>query len=1564
MPSAASFSGESAEPAYPRQVPVVCIRANAQTSHTAGSLKLEQTPLPMVTPRSEASSAASPSPSVTSSTVNTPAATTTEPHHLPSTYGEALNTVSSRNLPLSATSCVLGCVTPPPDSWDAQGAHSPATAPTTPAAAAVPATRQLCLGPKVVATVRDKLFVAATAPRNGASNMAINHLIPSSLSSDLSPEKNLPPHHLLPVGFAACVDKIPLGAGALTDAATGMQSAVIDPPLDSAAQLQTSPDDSNPLVLQGSCSPACKAVDVQVHPSSPAREKKTRIPSQEDSTSTFMSTEHDAGYTHGLPSDMRTVDPSATEGGDVMGSLRGTAEAGTGEGCRNHEIGGTVLGKDVLSANPRIIDFSVIGVGGGGDNGNSTSRPYLADDEDKCKPVAAYCHSDWADLPQSRSASFNYTPSAAETTAELITTPTQVATSSAGAAAVDNLRKSPSRQHHNKLLEGTFDTFANTMSITPFTVNDISGDLAPVSLYKAHQALANLHTKQPRLQTLGFSCSDSNGSGASVGMQSKQRAVEGGAATFLSMTSSDAAATISSRVARPHSPPLDLNKGMSAPPPPTSTTTCNNCETGATENSREGAAQTTDSGTENKLQMQFGGNCSAPSQFKSASLTPPPLDLMDAKNHNTLESLTCPPHRGRAADVLGSPTVRLSPVADDHVNSGRNNSSLAALLEASSVEESEKDFKRVNALSDVGHVSRSGVGVLAARSEVQPSPAAVVLKDKTFTAHHLSSTSTAEEDSSFRSLPLPQSPGCSATGSNNENGKYMYGSVAATHPLGTAAKVAGAGGGGDGAGSRTGCRSGVFRSSLPLSVQWETYGDAVTSTASSNSATLPPLSESDVHKNGGAHAGLAQVSDTVTTNGNLSGPTSSCTRPDGLLANSTVEAVANGSWSILGSAEQQQPAGAPNHSVTSASPSLPRDARRLNFHSGDGNGSPNSQSEPDRPLSVDPSAALAKQRPYHVVAEGDDIWSEPISSAPAPAAQPPAEVTMGTPARHVTFASPAATQFVEPLPSPWADNDFFFSPDYAHMEYKDGEEGGPSEQQVSNVPLVEEEVEVLPDVLRFRFRHRSARAQRSSPLSGAEVHLKAPAWEAWSHGSNSTLSKTKAMSSGEDARTESCAMHVQQQTEAAVPILSHGKGDYGETRNAAGEGASRVFFTKERLASRAALMQARRAGVQTIGSAHDPTAVATGSSVGSSGPALRITLTTPSVATTNTISLALPHFATPITSTSDATCHNIKAAHTRSPPTSDDNTDAAKYADDDNDGGFGGSVLQKRHTISARSLPEATASPITSQPLTRERCAQLLASLERGSAHVTSSTASLALNTERVIDVLRDVFGDNAAVLDSLHDQPLSPGLPPEPISADDASPADLLVPGESLSTVERVLEALSFTPLTNCAFGANVTSSYAVEASVSLDPQSNRQVFAADGGVSTAVLNDGYVVPWRTHAMAVFSPHLTAASASAEMTPPQEDDLRDDADASMRLARQRLFPVSTRGTNLRRDAMAFSVASFLGTRRLPDAPTAAQWTEKDILLAVHQEQQRMSLERDGVRETERLEDVLRAACL
>ncbi|AIO01700.1 hypothetical protein LPMP_340740 [Leishmania panamensis] len=778
---------------------------------------------------------------------------------------------------------------------------------------------------------------------------------------------------------------------------------------------------------------------------------------------------------------------------------------------------------------------------------------------------------------------------------------------------------------------------------------------------------------------------------------------------------------------------------------------------------------------------------------------------------------------------------------------------------------------------------------------------------------------------------------------------------------------------GGGAGSANGIESNLLGTSQPLSAQRRTCADAMTSTPAANPATRLSLSESGVQEKAG----------------DLSGFTSTRASSDGLPPTSTWTTAASGNRPIPGGAEQQpqRDSVVPNNGVSSASRSLHRDTGQLSVDSGDGNGLLNTPQGFDRSLLVDSSTALAQQQPRYVVLDGvvtenDDMWGELTSSAPAPAAHPPTKPTVDALTRHVTFASPATTLFVEPPPSSWADREYF-SPDYARMEYKDSEDGSPSEQQqqqqqqLADVPLVnEEEDEVLRSVPRFRFRHGSVRAQALSPLPGVAVQLRAPAWEAWSCGSSGMRRKMSAVDSNEVARTESCATHTQQQAEPTELVPPQGSEETAETGSATAGKAQQVFFTKELLASRAALMQSRRAGVQAAGSTNDATAAtasrllpgpeassvsllrpppaATGSSGGDGGSALRIHLAPPSAAA-NTISLALPGFAAPVTSTPTATRHDNKVTQASSSP-SPDQKDA--FRDADGNDGFGEWVQPPRRAASECPLPETVASPNAPQVLTRERCTQLLASLGRGSALVMQSAASCEVDTVRVEDVLRNVFGDRAAVSDSLHGKP-PPDASPEPISADGASPDDPLAPAESLSTMKRVLEALSFTSLTSRVPEVSPTSNDAVVPPILFDPHMGGQSFAASAGI--AYLAGASASTDRKGPVQAVG--RTAPSASAEMAALQEVDVKDGEDASVLLTRERLFPLSAHGaSSLRRDAAMLSVASFLGSRRLPDALTAAQWTERDVLLAVLQEECRMAQENSAA-ETESLQDVLKTVC-
>ncbi|CAJ1012003.1 hypothetical protein Q4I28_007316 [Leishmania naiffi] len=1193
-----------------------------------------------------------------------------------------------------------------------------------------------------------------------------------------------------------------------------------------------------------------------------------------------------------------------------------------------------------------------------------------------------------------------------------------------------------------------------------------------------------------------------DGAGYTPGSTNRKRAVdtstmEGGAASFLSITTSNATATLASDVARPHSSTPGTHSSAGAESPPTSIAARNNGEAKGEVNCEE-PVQTTNTNAEDWLQVQLSSDGSALDQCNSAILPLPRLQL-DSKNRNTLETPTCPVDGGKDAGgtsvvSVGSPTTHPNPIANDYISFRSDNSSPLSSLAKSSVGECEMDYRRgsaattvheaqLNTSCDAEHVSSPRVGRLTAQSEALVSSAAVALMCNATAAHQLSSTSAPdawavplpanmapEQNSEPCSFTHQRSSGYRTSGSNDENGKPGHDAAATTHSPSTVATVTAArplspalspwdkksgtpavltgwcvdslptsactcrvpeskdddkyvsghptmpaptsvtssrlpfqSAGSmnydeaseilmepcsinsplhkeasssmivsgtrerGGAGSANGIESNLFGTSQPLSAQRWTCADATTSTPAANPATRLSLSESGVQEKAG----------------DLSGFSSTRASSDGLPPTSTWTTAASGNRPIPGAAEQQpqRDSVVTDNGVSSASRSLRRDTGQLSVDSGDGNGLLNTPQGFDRSLLVDSSTALTQQQPRYVVvdgvvAENDNMWGDLTSSAPAPAAHPPAKPTVDALTRHVTFASPATTLFVEPPPSSWADR-AYFSPDYTRMEYKDSEDGNPSEQQqLADVPLVNEEDEVLRSVPRFRFRHGSVRAQALSPLPGVTVQLRAPAWEAWSCGSSGMRRKMSAVDSDEVARTESCATHTQQQAEPTDLVPPQGSEETAETGSATAEKAQRVFFTKELLATRAALMQSRRAGVQAAGSTNDatvatasrllpgpeassvsllrPPPAATGSSGGDGSSALHIHLAPPSAAA-NTISLALPGFAAPVTSTPTATRHDKTVTQASSSP-SPDQKDA--FRDADGNDGFGEWVQPPRRASSECPLPETVASPNPPQVLTRERCTQLLASLGRGSALVMQSAASCEVDTVRVEDVLRNVFGDRAAVSDSLHGKP-PPDAPPEPISADGASPDDPLAPAESLSTMKRVLEALSFTSLTSRAPEVSPKSNDTVVPPILFDPHMGGQSFAASAGI--AYLAGASASTDRKGPVQAMG--RTAPSASAEMAALQEVDVKDGEDASVLLTRERLFPLSAHGaSSLRRDTAMLSVASFLGSRRLPDALTSAQWTERDVLLAVLLEECRMAQENSAA-ETECLQDVLKTVC-
>ncbi|KAK7194673.1 hypothetical protein NESM_000386300 [Novymonas esmeraldas] len=582
-------------------------------------------------------------------------------------------------------------------------------------------------------------------------------------------------------------------------------------------------------------------------------------------------------------------------------------------------------------------------------------------------------------------------------------------------------------------------------------------------------------------------------------------------------------------------------------------------------------------------------------------------------------------------------------------------------------------------------------------------------------------------------------------------------------------------------------------------------------------------------------------------------------------------------------------------------------------HSRDGGGAdpPDSTGVPDASLSVSAAAAAAE----------DDEWGEPTPSAPE---------------RHVAFTDPVTATVVE-APSPtWASDASFFAPDYAHMDYK--EDAGPSpgidhhadpvaaaaaaaaDEPAGDGAAEDEEDVILRAIPRFRFRRSSAAASSSSPLqaeSAAEQTIRAPAWDAWARGGSGA--------------------HIGKGDGDAAPV----------------ERAPRVFFTKERLASRAALLQSRRVGGEAAPTAAavtggggaapgahvssplplprppppPPPAATAAGSAGEAHP-LRIRLAPPPAAAAlpsstpnGTIAVALPSFAAPA-----------------SPGAT--NAVAVENGGNDDDDGFGGWVQPQQRP----SLAAVTASIPRSQPLTRERCVQLLSTIHRNgaaasrpAAAASATAAEAAVGLQLVVDVLRDVFGRSVAP--PAPEVPEAPDTPAPLCSAAAARSLDPPGPGESLSTMEDVFEALSFTPL------------------ASHDPAASPR--GRTGSASTAALA-------ASGASFAFSTGLAGVSRRAAMTagaPQSNGD--DDEDARVRLTRHLLFPTVTHtrdADNVDAGQVASTppVATFLEGRRLPGAAAAAQWTEGDVLLSVQQEQRRIAQEVNGAVETERLEDVLK----
>lgn len=630
--------------------------------------------------------------------------------------------------------------------------------------------------------------------------------------------------------------------------------------------------------------------------------------------------------------------------------------------------------------------------------------------------------------------------------------------------------------------------------------------------------------------------------------------------------------------------------------------------------------------------------------------------------------------------------------------------------------------------------------------------------------------------------------------------------------------------------------------------------------------------------------------------------------------------------------------------------------------------------------------------------DDDDIWEKPMNSAQLPPllsrgqekqdqrtaveeeedekdafAEPAVAPVAASAEKHVQFADPSATQFTDPPSSPWADNDFFYDPDYTYMEFKSVSDRGDSDNHNGGDDdgvADEEEAEILRRVPHFRFKHRCAN------VHGSPSSLTAPSWAAaWSHDANPGRSTTQAGEAHEDA-------------------TSHNDDDDDDSGE--GEHAPRVFFTKERLASRAALMEARRAALQrnarasiTHGNAGARVAAKTDDAAASAGAAvtgepafansdtgLRIHLAPPPPVTPTaaSISVSLPDFAAPVTTASPVS--------------------AANNAGDDD--GFGGWVVQQ----SPAPQPAAMADP-TSFTLTRKWCTQVAAELKkRGEALSWDASAIAPVNSARVVEVLRTVFGKSSLSSPHSKSADTSASVNLGSHDADEASEAlnattSTAVSGE-IRGVDGVLEALSFTSLTHRNGAASVTgwpTATLVPASASaLNTTRNMSMYAS----APAVMEDGgYVVPWRTrtsatntvptsitslHPQAETSMNGAAAAATTAASETEAEATDQDADhcrsalaaevneenASLRLTRHLLFPGEHEQADgnsndaPRVPAAACSVSAFMGTRRLPDAPNAAQWTERDVLLAVQQEQQRMAQEDEGAVETERLEDVLR----
>ncbi|KPI86328.1 hypothetical protein ABL78_4594 [Leptomonas seymouri] len=644
----------------------------------------------------------------------------------------------------------------------------------------------------------------------------------------------------------------------------------------------------------------------------------------------------------------------------------------------------------------------------------------------------------------------------------------------------------------------------------------------------------------------------------------------------------------------------------------------------------------------------------------------------------------------------------------------------------------------------------------------------------------------------------------------------------------------------------------------------------------------------------------------------------------------------------------------------------------------------------------------------------DSMWGEPTTSAqpqqhPEQQKRPPVEEEFTEPAaapvassngKHVRFAMPSETQFIDPPSSPWAGNDFFYDPDYTHMEFKNLPRATTAQEKATenddeNEKVVAEDAEVLRAVPQFRFTHRCTDAYGAPTLNSA-AGTRMPPEAIWLRGARTE--KLKAMKNAAAATAGGAPPERSAQQngehEAAVSATSHSDGTEGER-------APRIFFTKERLASRTALMEARRAALQgrsninasssitvkpgeptarpgsgllssPCSSAAGDTAAGQSTRAGSS-----VGLCTPPPAAA-TISVALPDFVAPMTSGSSS---RIVGLLSRGPPPVESgptpiapaSVNSAAGIGNDNDDGFGGWVQQSPAPQPAK---EAGAAPFK---LTKEWCAEAAADVKKRCSKCPpcDASAAIAISPARVVDVLRTVFG---------RDDPLTPSSPhskaadtsthiaskrqrvsdaPEVLGS--ATSAALPESGE-IRGVEGVLKALSFASLTQRNDPAAATG-----------PLTATPGTTTTSTCSAPVIEDsGYVVPWRTHMNVTTAANATQramnGAAAAEAAGQGNDSNSntaaaeggDQEDASLRLAHHLLF-ASHQEMGARCDnettptaAVSCQISSFMGTRRLPDARTAAQWTERDVLLAVQQEHRRIAQENEGVTGTERLEDVLR----